>query len=307
MWKEAVISCQAAWDASVAWVHRDKLTPDHEDFHSLSWLIEIAFERGRRKDADHAMTMYGDAVKAGLGHDKRTAYANQVASYLAHTGEWARVDELLAPLQAPATDGGGSSMMCGPHMGMPSTAPPELFERRAVLGTRARAAAMRRDPASLAKLLDERDAVDGELRPVLAASQPEELLDRADKVRALVRTMLTARAKGDDRAVVAALRPLALDQEREFTGEGVIAESLESEEIADIELRLGQVKDALAQYRAVLATHAGHASAILGAARAATKLGDAATARDYYKKLLAIWIDADDDQDAVREVRRAAM
>ncbi|MBC7976335.1 MAG: hypothetical protein H7138_15295, partial [Myxococcales bacterium] len=79
MWKEAVASCQAAWDASVAWVTRDRLSPGLQDFHSLSWLIELNFERGRRKDAEQALATYAAAVRAGLPHDKRAAYANQVA------------------------------------------------------------------------------------------------------------------------------------------------------------------------------------------------------------------------------------
>ncbi|HSK03191.1 MAG TPA: hypothetical protein VK932_18190, partial [Kofleriaceae bacterium] len=101
MWKEAIASCQAAWDASLAAARREKLSANHHDFHSLSWLMEMPFELGLRKDADRALAEFGAAVRAGLGRQHRALYATGVASYMMRTGEWARVDELLAPLEAP--------------------------------------------------------------------------------------------------------------------------------------------------------------------------------------------------------------
>jgi hypothetical protein len=319
-WKEAVASCQAAWDASVAWVRRDKLSSDHQDFHSLSWLVELSFERGRRKEAERALAMYAEAVRGGLTHEKRAAYANQVASFLGRTGAWTRADELLEPLKAPATDAAagmqagsgsgsgpsGSSVACGEHAAVPHGSPAGLFERRAVLGTLAQAASRRRDPALLGRTLDQRDAVDAELRPFLVATQPKELIDSGDKLRKLVRAALVARARGDDRALVAALRPLAVDQDQDFTGEGTAGGLLHHEDIAEALVRLGQARQALDEYRFVLANHAGRARSLLGAARAAAKAGDAAASRDFYRQLLAIWSEADEDTEGLAEARQAA-
>lgn len=307
-WREAVASCQAAWDASVAWVRREKLSADHQDFHSLSWLIELSFERGRRGDADRALAIYAEAVRGGLTRDKRGAFANQVASYLARTGEWTRVDELLAPLQAPAADAGsasaGSSMACG-HGPEPAGSPGERLERRAVLGAQAEAAAGRRDEPGVRRFLDQRDAVDAELHPFLVATQPKELVERTDKLRGLVREALLARARGDDRAMIAALRPLATDQDREFIGEGTAGGMLHHEAIAEALARLGDARQALSEYRVVLANHAGRARSLLGAARAAAKTGDDVASRDYYRKLLAAWSEASEDTDGLAEARRA--
>ena len=307
LWKDAVASCQAAWDASVAWVTRDHLAPALEDFHSLSWLIELSFERGRRQDAERALATYAAAVRAGLPHDKRAAFANQVGSVLARTGEWSRVDELLAPLTAPASDasaGVGASSACG-HPPAASGSPTELFERRAVLGTRAQAAAMQHDAAALARLLDQRDAIDDQLHPFLVATQPKAFVASADQLRGLVRKALIARARGDDRQMIAALQPLAIDQDQEFTGEGTAGGMLHHEAIAEALVRLGQPANALAEYRVVLADHPGRARALLGAARAATKTGDAAAARELYRALLATWIDAEDGTEGLAEARRA--
>lgn len=318
MWKEAVASCQAAWDASLAWVARDKLSADHEDFHSLSWLIELGFERGRRSDAERAFALYTDRVRGGLPHALRAAYANQVASVLARTGEWNRVDELLAPLETPATDaaGGaasaatGAAMACGHAPGAadrpPGELPGDLIEQRAVLGARAQAAAMRKDPATLRRVLDQRDAVDARLHPFLVATQGKEFVASTDALRGQVRAALLARARGDDRALVAALKPLAADQDTEFTGEGTAGGLLQHESIAEALLRLGDAKQALAEYRFVLGRHAGRARSLLGAARAAARAGDDAASRDYYRKLVAIWSEADDGTEGLAEAKRGA-
>jgi tetratricopeptide (TPR) repeat protein len=306
MWKEAVASCQAAWDASVAWVQRDKLSADHEDFHSLAWLIELNFERGHRKDAEKALATYADAVRGGLGHDKRAAYANQVGSVLWRTGDWDKVDELLKPLDdAKATDDAGGAMGCG-H---PATAgpPTALFEQRAVLGTRAQAAAMRHDVALLTKVLGERDAVDAQIRPFLVATQSKEFVESSDKLRKFVRDSLFARARGDDRALIVAEHPLADDQEAsDFIGEGTPPGLLHHEQIAEALVRIGQYKQALDELKGVLAKHAGRTRTLLDAARAAAKVGDGAASRDFYQKLLAAWSDADEGTDGVVEARTAS-
>src|SRR5262245_16542592 len=120
MWKEAIASCQSAWDASVAAARRDKLPADHHDFHSLNWLVEMPFELGQRKVADAALATFGAAVRGGLGRQNRALYASQVASYMMRTGAWSRVDELLSPLDAPALDDGGAE----PHgHGAPAASP----------------------------------------------------------------------------------------------------------------------------------------------------------------------------------------
>jgi tetratricopeptide (TPR) repeat protein len=307
MWDPAVASCQAAWDASVAWVERDKLSIDHEDFHSLAWLVELNFERGQRAAAEVAMKRYGDAVRAGLPADKRAAYANQVASFLARTGEWSKVDEYLAPLEAPAVmPAAGGGMACG-HAPAPVGAPNQLFEKRAVLATRALAAAMLHDPAAVTRFLDQRDGVDAELRPFLLATQPKAFVESGDKLRAFVRASLIARAKQDDRALVAALKPLAVDEDTEFTGEGTAGGMLDHEQIAEALVRLGQPKQALAQYELVLAQHPGRARSLLGAARVTTKLGDTVTASTFYKKLAAIWSSADVGTPGLDEVRSRSL
>ncbi|HKE17792.1 MAG TPA: hypothetical protein VKB80_23110 [Kofleriaceae bacterium] len=312
MWKEAMASCRSAWDASVAWAAREKLPADHHDYHSLSWIIEMSFERGRRADADAAMKLFSGAVKAGLNHQNRTAYAGQVASYLARTGEWKRADELLAPLDAPATDdppGGGKSgagaTACAQHAPQASGLPLGLIERRAALGARTRAASGRRDLAATRRLIADRAALDKELQPFLAATQPPDALAKLERNRAQADAAMIARARGDDRGLLAPLEALVQSSQAEYAAEGTAGGSLAGEELADALLRLGRAKEALAAYQVVLSAHAGRARSLLGAARAARRAGDAAAARTSYEKLLAVWSEADEGTDGLAEARRA--
>jgi tetratricopeptide (TPR) repeat protein len=308
MWKEAVASCQSAWDASVAWAGREHLSPDHHDFHSLSWIVEMSFERGRRSEADAAMKLFADSVKAGLNHHNRIAYAGQVLSYLGRTEEWKRVDELLAPLDAPATDdaaagGGSGAAVCGQHGPAPAGPPMDLFERRAVLQARTRPAALRRDLAATRRLLAERAAVDRELRPFFAATQPPDYLTRLDQDRAVSEAGMMARARGDDRALLAPLGHIAERGRDEFAAEGTAGGNLAQEEIGDTLFRLGRPGEALAAYQAVLAQHPGRAHSLLGAVRAAAKAGDAAAARGFYEKLLEVWSEAEEGTPGLAEAR----
>jgi tetratricopeptide (TPR) repeat protein len=315
MWKEAIASCQSAWDVSVAAAKREHLTADHDDFHSLNWLIEMSFELGRHKDAEAAMAVFSGAVRGGLSHKVRGLYAVQVASFLVRTGAWSRVDELLAPLDAPAVDDPPSAPAAAPAtarnepMGhcapAPASSPAQLQERLAVLNARARAAAARRDLASTKRLLAEMDVVSAQIRPLLQATQPPQAVAKVDESNVRRRASLLARAAGDDPALLKVLRDSVADSDREVGGESNPSAFLVHEEIAETLLRLGQPSTAAAEYALALDKHPGRARSILGAARAAAKLGDAPAARARYQQLLELWRDADEGSDGLAEARTA--
>ncbi len=313
MWRDAVASCRSAWDASLAWVEREHLPAQRRDWHSLDWIIEMSFERGRREEADAAMKLFADAVRGGLDRATRSNYARQVASYMARTGEWNRVDELLAPLEAAATDeaaravaGASVTASCGGHAPAGGGPPFELLERRAALSARLRSAAMRRDPVGTRRLLAAQQALDAELRPFFLAAMGAEQLDAEEKGNALSDAAMLARARGDDRALLAALGPIAERAKHDFAAEGTAGGILPQEEIGDVLLRLGRPGEALAAYELVLARHAGRARALLGAARAAAAAGRVEASRGWYEKLLEVWPDADEKTPGLAEARRAA-
>jgi hypothetical protein len=65
----------------------------------------------------------------------------------------------------------------------------------------------------------------------------------------------------------------------------------------------GMAREALAAYEAVIGKEANRLGAMIGAARAAEKLGNAAKARDYYAKAVALAADADASRTDVSEAR----
>jgi tetratricopeptide (TPR) repeat protein len=314
MWKDAIASCQSAWDASVASARADQLSANHHDFHSLSWLVEMSFELGQRQAADRALQVFADEVRAGLGHQYRAQYASEVASYLMRTGEWGRLDELLQPLAAPVAEDGGAPPLpppdakpevapshCAPA---PAAGPIALLEQLTVSATRARAAAMQHDLAKTQRYLGELDAVRAQLRPFMEATQPPAALARIAATDARRRQALLARAAGNDRALVEVLRQSVVE-DQESGGESNPSGFVVHEDLADTLLRLGQPAAAAAEYALVLQAHPGRAHALLGAARTAARVGDRKAARRWYEQLVAQWSAADDQTPGLAEARKA--
>jgi hypothetical protein len=309
MWKEAIDSCKAAWAASVAAATREKLSANHHDFHSLQWLVEMPFERGRRAEADAALKLWGDEVRGGLARQHRTAYAVEVGSYLRRTGEWTRVDELLAPLTAPAAEEPGDE---APRIGGGSACTQavaasggELAENVAVLETRALAASMQHDLAATKRLLAELDAARARLRPLQASTQPKDTLAKLDADAALERTTLLARASSNDRALLAALRKSAAAGTADTGGESNPSGFVAHEEIAELLAHQHDAKGAAAEFALALADHPGRARSLLGAARAAIATNNLAAAKKAYEVLLAQWTEADPTFDGLAEAQAA--
>ncbi|HVK88544.1 MAG TPA: hypothetical protein VM513_30710 [Kofleriaceae bacterium] len=309
MWQEAIASCRAAWDASVAAATREKLSANHHDFHSLSWLVEMPFELGRRSEADAALTTYADAVRAGLGHQHRMQYATEVASYLRRTGEWARVDELLQPLASPAVE---EQALPGARTAPSATCTQpvaasagELAEKVAVLEARALAASMQRDAAGTKRLVGELDTVRKQLRGALASMMPADVLAKQDAVHTRARAVLLARAGGNDRALLAALRTAATDASAETGGESNPSGFVAHEEIGELLARMGDHKAAAAAFKLALTDHPGRARSLLGAARTQVAIKDLIGAKASYEKLLAQWSNADASIDGLAEAKTA--
>jgi len=298
LWEPAIASCRSAWDVSVESARREHLSVDHRDFHSLNWLIEMSFEIGRRKDADASMKLFVDAIRDGAGASVRAQYATQVASYLVRTGEWTRVDELLAPLASVAPHGDDTSTHCGTA---PAPVPNPVLEQMAVLDTRSRAAAMTKDVDKARHLLDELDDARAKLRSVVQTMQPPEVVAKLDAAAARYRRALLARASGDDVVLLAVLRE-SVDDDIELGGEINPNGYLVREEIARTLVRLGKADAAVAEYMIVIAEHPGRARALLGAARANI---NPKAARDLYAQLLQVWSNAEADTDGLAEAKAA--
>ena len=310
MWPEAIASCQAAWDASVAAAKQEKLSANHDDFHSLSWLIEMNFELGHRKAADAALEVFAAAVRGGLNRQQRAQYATEVSSYLVRTGDGTRVDALLAPLEAPVKEDGAapSPGMRAPdqnaHCAPPAAAgPPELLEQLGISDARARAAALRHDVPATQRYVAESEALEEKLRPMMSQMQPKEVIARSDLAHARHKRMLLARATGDDRTLLEILRKSATDADGESGGESNPSAFVLHEDIADTLVRLGQSKDAVAEYTLTLQKHPRRAQTLLKLARA--QKSDPKAARATYQQLVDLWSTADEGTQGLEEARAA--
>ncbi|MBA3502671.1 MAG: hypothetical protein H0T65_20080, partial [Deltaproteobacteria bacterium] len=307
MWQEAITSCESAWDASLASATRVKLSANSHDFHSLAWLVEMPFELGQRSRADAALKKFAGAVKQGLGRQHRALYASEVASYMMRTGDWARVDELLAPLAEKAVDEPQAAPVArngsAPSHCAPGVSPSALFEELAVLDARARSAAARHDLAATQRYVAEIDRVRTALRPTLATTQSPTAIERIDAANQRSRSALLARASHDDNALLEALRASVADADLELSGESNPTGFSVREEIGDVLLRLGRPVEAAAEYERNLERHPRRARSLLGAARARAKAGEQDAAARWYRELLTVWAGAEPGTDGLAEAR----
>jgi tetratricopeptide (TPR) repeat protein len=302
MWDEATASCRSAWDASVAWTDEQKLSAGLRDFHSLSWIVFLELERGRRKDAAAALALFGEHVKNGLG-GQRGLYVEIVGQFASMTEQLDQVDALLEPLAAPRVDDPGTPH--GPH------APPWAdFEAVGLSQIRLSVAIEKKDLAAVKKELAVQDALDAKLEAFRVKQLGKEMARREAAQRKVFRTLekklALAGARRDAKASLPLMRKLVAEAEKHPQHEPNVIGGSPREGLAKVLTELGKHAEALAEFERLLERTPRRARLLLGAARAAGKAGDAAKARDYYQQLLEVWKDADPDHPQLDEVRRGA-
>jgi tetratricopeptide (TPR) repeat protein len=304
MWPEADASNASAWAASQAWIQRKHLDPSFSDFHSLSWLQAIALEEGQIERAREILMRGVAVVKASRDPDWGPLAAGRMcAEYILRTGEWSRMNELLAPLRTVRQTVRSSATQaampgCKGHVEA-SAARAGLFADAWLAFMQGEAAAAHDDAATL-----------GASRAALAAivarmtALPVDAEDLRDwKVRNLeldARSAELARAPGE---VVSILRAAATLDES-VPASGVVGDILPRERLGEYLLAQGRAPEALAELRRALRLHPRRARSLLGAARAARAARDP-SAHGYYAELAKVWAHAD-GAPAVIEARTLA-
>jgi len=304
MWPEADASNEAAWAASEAWIQRKHLDPSFSDFHSLSWLQAIALEEGQVRRAREILGRGLAVLKASRDPDWGPLQAGRMgAEYILRTGEWPRMDELLAPLRTVRQTVRSSATQaampgCKGHVEA-SAARAGLFADAWLAFMEGEAAAARDDTATLAS---SRAALAGIVARMTALTvDADELRDW--KVRNLeldARSAELGRAPGE---VVGILRSAATLDES-VPASGVVGDILPRERLGEYLLAQGRAPEALAEFRRALRLHPRRARSLLGAGRAARVAGDP-SARGYYAELAQVWAHAD-GAPAVIEARTLA-
>jgi tetratricopeptide (TPR) repeat protein len=307
MWAEANASNVAAWAASDAWVRRKKLDVSHHDYHSLSWLQSIRLEQGRRREAAAALNLAREdlAVAREKRSRLRVIYAQMAAEFLTESDDWARVDDLLAPLAvaeprgtvaaagakgtAPQTSGATCHAAIGAADGVDSR--DETLTTTLIRGLQALAKRDVKNADTAAKMI-------GKLSSSMTGVERDFW-----RVAELEITGRAAALGGNMETAIAKLKT-AIDIDERRPPLGPIEGVSPRERLGDLLLSAGRGSEALEHYRRTLDLHPGRGRALYGAARAAAAARDGSAA-SYWAEFANVWSKADSDLPEVAELNRS--
>jgi tetratricopeptide (TPR) repeat protein len=279
-WQSTAASNEAAWAASVAWVKRRGLAIDKQDFHSLSWLAYADLQQGRLGKARKALETARQA--AGQHDSPRIASAVQEmeARYAVETRTW---NKAFAAVKTAPGGGGCHAMSHG-------------------RGEAARLLAAGLGAARGGDLTTAEEALAG-LRS-LAAQPGDGYRDGAVGVMEKEVAGMVLLARGNAEEALKVLAQAAEMEGRMAPPSGPPEPLKPAQELyAEVLLEQGKDKQAAEQFAQALLRMPNRAAALLGAARAAAKLGDGEAARRSYAKLAEIWRQADPGSAELAEVK----
>lgn len=277
MWDRVVSSNLDAYKASVDWVSRRGHSRAKQDFHSLSWLHYGYLQQGRYGDADLAFAAI-EEVREETGDSVVHRYRNSMAARrVLESRQWESAT--WKPLEVPAgvdADGpvGGSYALMVFVNGLAAAEMGNLEAARAAHARLIERLEGLDDPSSESEIL----ARELEGRILIADGKIDEglaLLEEATEMEA---------AMDLPSGPVDPMKPA-----HELYGEMLLA--------------LDRPEEAFDSFEQALQRTSNRVLSLLGSARAAAANGDAATARDRYAALAAIWQKADPGLPMVAEAQ----
>jgi hypothetical protein len=283
-WASTASSNEAAWAASVDWVKRRGLGIEKEDFHSLSWLAYAYLQQGRYGKAREVLETARQAARQSDSPRIAGALREMEARYAVETRTWGKT---AAPAEAAAgAESGGQGAAAMSHG----------RGEGAELLAAALAAAHHGDPAAA-------EEAASRLRE-LAAQGGDGYREGAAGVMEKEAAALAALAKGGAEAALPLLAEAAELEARMGPPSGPPEPIKPAQELyGEVLLEQGREKEAAQQFARSLLRMPNRAASLLGAARAAAKLGDEVAARASYAKLAAIWRQADPGSAELAEVK----
>lgn len=311
MWSEVVPSNERAHAASVAWSKAHGETPGRYDWHSYSWLVAAHLELGHPARARRLI----DEARAAMANEKKDAadmrfnYARMVTDYVTQTDRWSEVEELVAPVLAANPDEAAApgAVACAAHApgGGAEVRPPfAIYARISAQELRAEAALRGGTPATLARRIDDLQALAGQVSSWGKLVSPE-TLGRWAATRAVFVAAADAAARHAQEPDREALdRLVNAEAKGGIYGPAWTLTALERR--GDALLAAGKPAEALASYERDLELRPNRAVALLRAARAAKAGGDAARARQHYRQLAKLWETAEAEVPSLAEVRAEA-
>ena len=279
-WPETSASNEASWAASVDWVKRRNLPLDKRDFHSLSWLGYSYLQQGRLRKAEEVLEIVRQAARESDSPRVASALEGMEARHRIETRTW-QPAKAVPVAKAEEAHCGGMTHSRGDGAGL-------LAQGLGAARTGDLAAA--EEAVAGLRTLNEGKAED-------YRSAPGRIMEK--EVSALV---LLGKGKQDE--ALALLREAAELEARMPPPSGPPDPIKPAPELyGEVLLELGKAEEAAQQFQASLLRMPNRAASLLGAARAAAKMGDREAARRHYAALAEIWKDADPSLPDLAEVR----
>jgi tetratricopeptide (TPR) repeat protein len=286
LWDKVVKSNRRAYEASVAWTRSKGASDTERDYHALSWLQYGCLERGRRAEAREAIEEIRGIAEREVTTDRiKATLSNMRARYVLETGEW---DAFDIPVDRLVSDryAGDVYLLLAAGMGAArkgDLSTGETIERR------------------LTEL--EQQNADPLKSYVLGQVTLEDLKVATAVARREVAALLRL-ARGEKDEAVELLEDAMAKEKEMHPAYGPPEPMVPPRELyGQVLLGLGRAEEAAKAFDEMLVAMPNRTRSLLGAARAAEKLGRRDAARRHYSTLASIWAESE-DAAAVEEARR---
>lgn len=297
MWPEAAASNESAWAVSTEWVKRKQLPASARDYHSLHWLTYVYLQQGRYSKADELLAIKKRDI-AEAANDAGVARSNDdmIAAFIVETERWDMAAKAFASeAKTETTDATGAH--AGHNMGQaPATG---RYARNKTLPIFIRGLAQAKaGSAEAEKAIAELQNIRKQM------SVTDAYAAKGVEIRELEIAAVSAAAKGKhDDAIEMMKRAVAIEEELSPPSGPPSLIKPSHELFGEILLAANKPKEAAEQFASALSRQPNRARSLIGAARAASKNGDAKTAAEIYAAFLKQWQQADGGLPEIREAQ----
>jgi tetratricopeptide (TPR) repeat protein len=316
MWPEAATSNESAWESSDAWMRRKHLSPNVRDYHSLHWLLYVYLQQGRYRKAEELLTLMKKTMSESTYDNKlrpgyyENNYANMAAAFVVETERWNLGTNLFpgatsdGQTLSDAGNGGGH----GAHGAKPSATaePVGAMTVRASNRSQTLPLFIRGLSSAYGNAAEVEKSLNG-LRAIgrdTNSTGPSKGMLGMLEIRELEVGAVAASMKGDHGRALELIKQATVIEEAMPPPSGPPGLVKPSHELfGELLLKAGKPAEAAEQFKAAMLRQPNRARSLLGAARAASAMGDRDGASAAYAKLLEQWKQADDDLPELREAR----